>query len=159
MRKWSEKFSSDFFQLKKFYVLFAGVLSVLNSTLGSGLPSGASSYICAAFDVDSSIRLNLPISSYLIGYVLGPLVFGPVSETYGRKRVMLYTFLGYCVFTLADALAPSFESLVAFRCFTGIFASAPIAVVGGMYADIYADPIARGRAMAMFMAVSAFGKA
>ena len=67
---------------------------------------------------------------------------------------MLYTFLVYTVFALACALAPNFESLVVFRCFTGIFAGSPIAVVGGINADIFINPIARGRSMALFMAVS-----
>jgi MFS family permease len=42
---------------------------------------------------------------------------------------------------------------VVFRLLTGIFASAPITIVGGVYADIYEEPINRGRAMAAFMAV------
>lgn len=51
------------------------------------------------------------------------------------------------------ALAPNWEGFITLRFFTGIFASAPIAIVAGIFADIYGDPRTRGRGMAVFMAV------
>ena len=91
---------------------------------------------------------------YLIGYVLGPLLFGPLSEIYGRKIIMISTFIAYTVFTMACALSPNWAALLIFRLLTGINASSPISVIGGLYADIYDNPVTRGRAMAMFMGVS-----
>lgn len=91
---------------------------------------------------------------YLIGYVLGPLLFGPLSEAYGRKLVMVGTFFLFTIFTMACALAPNFASLLIFRLLAGVNASSPISVTGGVYADIYNDPVTRGRAMAVFMGVS-----
>lgn len=67
---------------------------------------------------------------------------------------MISTFFGFTVFTMACALAPNYPALLIFRILTGINASSPIAVVGGMYADVYNDPVTRGRAMATFMGVS-----
>ena len=66
---------------------------------------------------------------------------------------MLPTFFVFTVFTLACALAPNWPALLTFRLLGGIAASCPIAVVGGIYADIFDDPVSRGRAMVMFMAV------
>jgi len=91
---------------------------------------------------------------YIFGYILGPLLFGPLSETYGRKPVMMLTFLLFTIFTMACALAPNFPALLIFRFLTGVNASSPISVTGGIYADIYNDPVTRGRAMAVFMGVS-----
>lgn len=95
----------------------------------------------------------LPISIYLVGYVLGPLLFGPLSETYGRKWIMTGTFSCFTIFTLACAVAPNWPSLLIFRLIVGVNAACPVSVVGGLYADIFADPVKRGRAMALFMAV------
>jgi MFS family permease len=92
-------------------------------------------------------------SIYLLGYVFGPLAFGPLSEIYGRKTILLPTFFCFTAFTLSCALSPNWAVLVVFRLLTGTFASAPITIVGGVYADIYEEPINRGRAMAAFMAV------
>jgi len=51
------------------------------------------------------------------------------------------------------ALTPTWAGLLVFRFLTGVSASSPIAVVGGIYADIYNDPVTRGRAMSVFMGV------
>ena len=66
-----------------------------------------------------------------VGYVVGPTVFGPLSEHYGRNWVMAAAFLIYTAMTLGCALAPNFAALVVFRLIAGIGASCPIAVVGG----------------------------
>lgn len=87
---------------------------------------------------------------YLFGYVLGPLVFCPLSEQYGRRTIMLATFFCYTAFTLGCALTPTWGGLLAFRILAGINASSPISVSGAIYADIYKDPVTRGRAMAVF---------
>lgn len=92
---------------------------------------------------------------YLVGYVLGPLFFGPLSETYGRKYIMTVTFCLYTLFTLACAVAPNWPALLVFRLIVGMSAACPVTVVGGLYADVFADPVTRGRAMALFMAVCA----
>lgn len=132
----------------------AGLISVLNSALGSSLPSGAINYIAEDFHITGSIKLVLPISMYLVGYVLGPLLFGPLSEAYGRKVIMVGTFTCYLLFTLACALSPNYTSLLIFRLFCGMNAAAPIAVVAGLFADVFENARTRGRAMAWFMMVS-----
>lgn len=65
---------------------------------------------------------------------------------------MIWTFIGYTIFSLACAVAPNFATIVIFRLFSGIFAFSPTVVVGGMHVDIFSDPKTRGRSMAGFMA-------
>lgn len=129
------------------------MIVVVNSTLGSGLPANAIPFISKEFNITSPAAQILPLSMYLLGYVLGPLVFGPLSETYGRRMILVITFLLFTIFTMACAVAPNFASLLIFRFITGVNASCPISVTGGVYADIFDDPAARGRAMALFMGV------
>lgn len=74
---------------KKIYVILTGIVMVLNSTMGSALPSGTVESIEQDFNIRDSELLVLPISIYLIGYILGPMVFAPLSESYGRKYVMI----------------------------------------------------------------------
>ena len=121
------------------------------------MPSGATNEIAEHFNITSDLLLVLPISIFLIGYIVGPLLCGPLSENYGRKVVFSSAFLLYTIFTMATALSPNWTAFLIFRLFCGITASAPIAVVGGLYADIFEDPRKRGVAMACFMAASAFG--
>lgn len=58
---------------------------------------------------------------------------------------------------MACALSPNFPALLIFRLLAGLNAASPNAVLGGLYADILDDPNTRGIAMALFMAVTAFG--
>lgn len=142
---------------KKFVIFIGGIMSVINSTLGSSMPAGASEEIAKHFNVTSDLQLVLPISTFLIGYTVGPILCGPLSENYGRKIVFLVAFLLYTLFTMATALAPNWPAFLIFRWMCGVMASAPIAVVGGLYADIFEDPRKRGVAMACFMAATTFG--
>lgn len=60
----------------------------------------------------------------------------------------------FCIWTLACALAPNWPAFLVFRLLVGVFASAPIALVAGIMADIYGEYRTRGRAMASYFAVS-----
>jgi MFS family permease len=139
----------NFFQKRKTTMVMILILVLLNSTMGSFLPSNATPFINARFNITSSTTEILPISMYLVGYVVGPLLFGPLSETYGRQVITISTFIGFTIFTMACALAPSFSGLLVFRFLTGVNASSPISVVAGTYADLYDNPVTRGRAMVM----------
>ena len=125
----------------------------MNSTVGSSITGGAIEQISQEFNITDQEILVLPISVYLIGYILGPMLWGPASEAYGRKIPLRVAFVTFTIFMMACALAKSYPSLLVFRLIDGMAASAPIAVVGGVYADLYSDPTARGRLMAYYMAV------
>lgn len=60
----------------------------------------------------------------------------------------------FCIWTLACALAPNWPAFLVFRLLVGVFASAPIALVTGVMADVYGEYRTRGRAMASYFAVS-----
>ncbi|KAI9367378.1 major facilitator superfamily domain-containing protein [Aspergillus egyptiacus] len=142
--------------LKKLYVVFFTLLSVMNSGVSASLPSNAVPYILKDFDTEDNGQSSLPTSLFLIGYIVGPLIWSPLSETIGRRPVLLYTFVGFFLFTLATALAPGWPSLLFFRFGCGCMGAAPQTVIGGAYADVF-ESTARGRAMAFYMAAASFG--
>jgi MFS family permease len=128
-------------------------MQVMNSTIGSSICSNAIPQIAEEFNITNQQMLVLPISIFLIGYILGPLLWGPSSEYFGRRRPLLIAFIGFMIFTLACAVANSYASLLIFRLLNGMMASSPIATTGGLFADVHDDPTLRGRLMAYFMAV------
>ncbi|KAF7592956.1 hypothetical protein BBP40_012192 [Aspergillus hancockii] len=142
---------------KKFFVVFVGLITLFNSVFDSTIPSGGIRFITARLGVQDEMQRVLPTSIFLVGYVMGPLAFGPMSEVYGRRIVLVGTFIGFTIFTLACALAPNWSALIVFRTICGICASAPIAVTGGLFADVYRSPVARGRTMALSMALTTAG--
>ncbi|EMD94743.1 hypothetical protein COCC4DRAFT_74924 [Bipolaris maydis ATCC 48331] len=142
---------------KKIYAVFVAIISVMNSTMSSSLAAGATGPISRHFNEYNQYMLVLPTSMYLVGYAFGPMLWGPLSESYGRKGTMVISFFILTVFSIASALSPNFGALVVFRFLVGVGGSCAISVVGGICADIYHDPKQRGRSMAIFMAATTFG--
>ncbi|KAJ5949585.1 hypothetical protein N7454_001169 [Penicillium verhagenii] len=147
----------DFALLRKLHIVVAGVYFVFNSSLGSSIASGAHDELATDFNIPSdSIKMVLPTSLYMAGFAIGPVIFGPLSEHYGRKPVLVSTFAIYLIFMMACALAPTFPALLVFRFFCGLGGSAPNAVLGGLFSDIYENPHHRGLAMSWFMFATTF---
>lgn len=142
---------------KKAIVLAGGIVTIIHSTLGSSLPSNAIEYIAQTYHVTNEIQLVLPISTFLMGFVFAPTACGPLSENFGRKPVMMISFILFILFTMACAVSPTWASFLFFRFLCGLSAAAPIACVSGIFADINGDPRARGRSMAVFMVCTVCG--
>ena len=53
-----------------------GTVFAFNSALGSSLPSGAHAEIAEAFHLTSNASFVLLNSVYLVGFAVGPLIFG-----------------------------------------------------------------------------------
>ncbi|KAH8678236.1 major facilitator superfamily domain-containing protein [Xylariales sp. PMI_506] len=142
---------------RKWAIVVTTMILIVNSTMGSSLPSMAIPYITAEWGITSTEEHVLPISTYLIGYVMGPIIWGPLSEHFGRKNLTMMTCALFIAWTVGCALAPNWSALLVFRFLAGAVASSPIAIVAGFLADIYDDPVTRGRAFAWFMAMTVFG--
>lgn len=142
---------------KKLFAVVTGLLLNFNTTLASSLPSGAIDSLDKAFAVGSRQQVSLPVATFLVGYIFGPVLFGPLSESFGRRVCFISSFALYTLFTLACALAPNWPALLVFRFFVGAGASAPQAVLGGMYSDLYPDLVPRGRAVMILGLMSNIG--
>ena len=70
--------------------------------------------IAKHFDADYAI-VQLTISGYLGFLALLQLVFGPLSDRFGRRPVLVWAFITFLVATLGCALAPNIETFLAFR--------------------------------------------
>ncbi|KAL9945054.1 hypothetical protein ACHAQF_003831 [Verticillium nonalfalfae] len=145
-----------FSKRKKLFITTTAMWVTWNSNLGSSLPSNAAT----AIQVDLAIARGPLVwlnSLYMLGYAIGPLLFGPLSEHIGRRPVILYAYAGYMLCTMACALSDRFALLLAFRFLTGFVASAPNATVGGLLADAHPEQGERGRAMAYFTCAAVAG--
>ena len=77
----------------------------------------------------SDFKIGLAGSLYLLGAVLGALLFGDLTDRFGRKRLFIVILGLYLGATICTALAWNFESFLLFRFLTG-------AGIGGEYAAI-----------------------
>lgn len=126
-------------------------------TFASSVFSTATAVTAEEFDVSTEV-MTLATSLVVFGFAVGPLVWSPLSELYGRR---LPLFLGYTIFAIFQipvAVAQNLETILVCRFFVGVFGCSPVAVVGGALADFW-DPVDRAVAIAMFSAATFVGPA
>ncbi|KAK6437531.1 hypothetical protein LTR95_006273 [Oleoguttula sp. CCFEE 5521] len=91
----------------------------------------------------------LPTTLFVLGFAFGPILWGPMSELYGRKIPLTIGFTIFAIFQIPVAVAQNLPTLFACRFLAGFFGCAPLSVVGGALADFW-DPISRGVAASVF---------
>ena len=91
-----------------------------------------------------------------IGFALGPLLWAPFSEIYGRQRVFFGTYFAFMAFNAGVAGAPNIYGLLILRFFAAAFGSSPLTNAGGVIADLF-NAQERGLAVAIFSAAPFMG--
>ena len=85
----------------------------------------------------------------LVGYALGQLVHGPMSERFGRRPIMIGGMGAAVVFSLACALAWSIDALIVARTFQGLAVCAEAVIALAVIRDVYDGP-SGARILAVF---------
>ena len=82
-------------------------------------------------------RVQLTISSYLIGFAVGQMIYGPLSDSHGRRPVLLVALVLYLASTLGCAASQSIDLLIAARFLQGIGGSGSIVLSRAIVRDLY----------------------
>jgi DHA1 family bicyclomycin/chloramphenicol resistance-like MFS transporter len=96
----------------------------------------------------SPAAVQLTLSAYLIGFSVGQIVYGPISDALGRKPVLVASFALFVIATIACAIAASVETLIVARAIQAFGGAGPIILARTMVRDLYEGPRA-GREMSM----------
>lgn len=67
------------------------------------------------------------------------------------------SFILFFLFTIGTAVVDDWPGLLVLRLFFGLFAVPCLGIVGAVYADIFSTPVTRGRAVALWTAVTTLG--
>lgn len=89
------------------------------------------------YDIPDGFSRQLVMSIFLLGYAQGPFVLAPLSELFGRIRVLQTASLLFMLFNTLCPYARTASQLYAFRLLSGIGGSAPQAVCNGVLADCW----------------------
>ena len=100
----------------------------------------------AIFERDQA-AVQLTFSGFVVAYGVLQLVYGPVSDRLGRKRVLLFGLALACVGSVLAALAGSLSMLVGARVLQGAGCAAGMVVGRAMVQDLFEGP-ERTRVMA-----------
>lgn len=105
--------------------------------LSSTMVAPSSLQIAEEFNITSGALINMITSIFVLAYAFGPLILGPLSEIFGRKKVSLMANIVYLAFNLGCGFANNTSQLIAFRFLSGVGGSVPFSVSVGVLADIW----------------------
>jgi DHA1 family bicyclomycin/chloramphenicol resistance-like MFS transporter len=102
----------------------------------------------------STAQVQLTLSAYLIGFAVGQIFYGPISDRYGRKPMLIGALSLYCVASLACALSTSIEMLIVSRVMQALGGSGGVVVARAVVRDLYSGARA-GRELSLIASVMA----
>ncbi|CAN8105361.1 unnamed protein product [Discula destructiva] len=119
------------------------------SPFSSTMVTPALEEIGEQYDIAEGAPQQLVMTIFLLGFIVGPFTLAPLSEIYGRVRVLRYANLVYLLFNTVCPWARTKEQLYAFRFLSGIGGSAPQAVCNGVLVDTWKKE-ERGKGQAIY---------
>lgn len=130
----------------EFIALMAMMFATIAFSIDAMLP--ALPEIAAELSPTDPLQVNLIISSFVLGMGLGTFFSGPLSDAFGRKRVMIAGAILYIAAATAAWASTSLEMMLIARLFQGLGASGPRVVSVAIIRDLFA-----GREMARILSI------
>src|SRR5947209_19876721 len=96
----------------------------------------------------SPATVQLTLSLYMVSYAAGQVIYGPLSDRYGRTPVLRAALMIYCVGAIGCALAPNIELLLAARMVQALGSSGAVVLARAIVRDLYSGARA-GRELAL----------
>ena len=127
--------------LPEFIAMMAMIFATLAFSIDAMLP--ALPEIAAELTPEAPNRAMLIIAAFVLGMGVGTLFAGPLSDSFGRKRVILLGAGLYCVASVVAWAAPTLELVLAARLVQGLGVAAPRVVALAIIRDLH-----KGRDMA-----------
>jgi DHA1 family bicyclomycin/chloramphenicol resistance-like MFS transporter len=106
-----------------------------------------------AFGVATS-QVQLTLSVFLLGFAVGQLFYGPLSDRRGRRPVLLASVAIYCIASLICTFAPTVGILIAGRFLQALGASGAIVLARAVVRDLYSGARA-GKELSIMGAIMA----
>lgn len=145
----------NFSQLKKWSITLLVAFATLAVSYASSAYTGSITQILAEFKSSETVT-TLGVSLFVLGFAIGPLLWAPLSELYGRQVLFFGTYGVLTAFNAGAAGAKNMETLIILRFVAGAFGSSPLTNAGGVIADMF-PASQRGLAMSVFSAAPFMG--
>jgi multidrug resistance protein len=139
----------NFREITKWSLNALVALSAFIIALASSAFSGGLVEIISTFTISKEVAI-LGLSLYVIGFAIGPLLWAPLSEKYGRRYVFIVSGATLTILLAGTAGAHNIETLLILRFLAGSLGSAPLITAGGVIADLF-PPLSRGLALGLYV--------
>ncbi len=122
----------------EFIAMMAMLFATIAFSIDAMLP--ALPEIASALTPDVPNAAQLVITSFVLGMGIGTFFTGPLSDSFGRKPVIIGGACLYCIGAMLAWSAPTLETMLAARVLQGLGAAGPRIVSLAMVRDLYAGP-------------------
>ncbi|AIR63110.1 Bcr/CflA family multidrug efflux MFS transporter [Cedecea neteri] len=92
--------------------------------------------IAQGFNVPAG-SAQMTLSTYILGFAIGQIFYGPMADSLGRKPVVLGGTLVFALAAIACALSQTIDQLIWMRFLHGLAAAAASVVINALMRDIY----------------------
>ncbi|MCF7568202.1 multidrug effflux MFS transporter [Sabulilitoribacter arenilitoris] len=119
----------------EFVALMASLMSIVALSIDALLP--ALSEIGSDLGVTNPANNQLLITMIFLGLGFGQLLFGPLSDSFGRKPIVYFGFIVFIIASIICVTTNSFEIMIIGRIFQGVGLSSPRSLSISMIRDSY----------------------
>ena len=128
----------------EFVVLMAITIGLVALSIDNLLPSFGP--IATDYGIEDGNRMQLLIYVFMIAFGLMQIVYGPLADSFGRKRILMLGLSIYAIGTVMAIFADSYDHLLIARFVQGLGAAAPRVLTIAITRDCF-----EGREMARVM--------
>ena len=114
------------------------VLAGSGSIMSTDLYAPSLPYLTDYFSTSPEL-IKLTISLNLIVYGFAQLLYGPISDRYGRRPVFLWSIALFSIASLACGFAQSIDQLLIARMLQGFFAAAEAVMCLAVFKDLFTE--------------------
>lgn len=131
---------------REFVTMIAAMMAVNALAIDVMLPALAD--IAHAVHIATDNGRQWIVTAYILGFGAAQLIYGPIADRFGRKRVILVGLAGYFIFSVVAALATSVETFMIARVLQGVGSAASRVLAVSIVRDRFS-----GREMARVMSL------
>ncbi len=139
-------------------------MSLLVAALATLAPFTIDTYLPSFPDIASDLsashgQIQQTLSLYMLAAALSTLIYGPLSDSFGRRRVIMLALVLYTVASIGCAFAVTINELILLRIGQGLSASAGMVIGRAMIRDVFHGAAAQrvmARVMLLFGVAPAF---
>jgi MFS transporter, DHA1 family, multidrug resistance protein len=135
---------------KAFVATACGMMALVALSIDAILPGLDS--LATDLGVAEGNRRQWVITALFLGLAAGQLFYGPLSDSWGRRKAILLGIGVFTVGSLTSALAQSFEAMLIGRAIQGFGAAGPRTVIVAMIRDRF-EGAAMARLMSLIMSI------
>jgi MFS transporter, DHA1 family, multidrug resistance protein len=121
--------------MRKMQVTYIVCSMALSLSYASSAYTASTQHLITYFNVSEEVII-LGVAIYVIGFAVGPLLFGPAAQVFGHRAVYISTFIAFTGFSFGVSEAKNIATILFCRFFAAMFGSSAFSNAPATIGDI-----------------------